>query len=532
MDKKRRNILTIAGVGILSLSLIVSGIVLQVIRSEASIGLPAQYEVHQLHQEALFTQSGINQNVVNAIHNMLESTHIGGANQTRNAGHFSNFATADVAQTHGGVYVRLFDHNINPAGEVAGAQTTNINLFTRSGNVAHGTVDQARWWRVVYLRNGVLTLWMADPYRNSAFNTNTGVVSGINANVFYDPARPSNVHQNLTADFDAVMDAITNTNARNRINAAIVPAGDPLLAGTNTNETQINTSRNTQGTLTNPAVPTGDRVWLPSFWEIGNNTANPAGLPEQHWQLASGATNRHGAWQVTAYDTGYSPGGFNPISWLRSSHTTMNAMAGFIWSDGQRGWDAVTFDRGVRPAIHIDISALEGETSGSISAGFEGNAGNEARVSSPGPGGAASDNVTVGANKGVGTQINFDAGPGHRITNLTIHGQNVNIASSSNVTRASVPNAGTTEFRAWFTDSTHRHVRLYIYNLDSPQFDTTPIQVLASIQAGYNTGGGSWFGNNLQWFLIGLGGVLLLILLAVLLVFLLTRRREKNEKTQ
>jgi len=91
---------------------------------------------------------------------------------------------ADVIQTEanggvhtGAVYVRLFDP-VTDTTQVNGQQTTALTSFTTSGHADHGTVGQGRWWKLSYLDGDILTLQMADPYRDAHFHaTDTGAAS-------------------------------------------------------------------------------------------------------------------------------------------------------------------------------------------------------------------------------------------------------------------------------------------------------------------------------------------------------------------
>ena len=437
MDKSRR-LLSLLAVGILSLSMIITGVGFKVARSGASVGFYAVYASHQLHTEALFTQSGINQNVATAITNMLASSHIGGPDQTRNASAFSNFASAGVTQTYGGVYIRLFDENISPAGQVAGAETTNRNLFTRSGNAAHGTVGEARWWRVVNLHNGILTLWMADPYRNSAFNTTSTPQNGIEGNIYHHANRNSTIRQNLLSDFNAVMNAITDVDIRAQINSAIVPAGNAALAGTNTNENFSNTRAHVAGTnTTNPMVPFADRVWLPSTYEVFNTSTTNL-IPAQSHIGGTNATVRTGQWQLNAYDRGFA---VVLHSWLRSGLAGFGNDTPTTTTTGNISLQTVSHSFGVRPAIHINVASLARAT---IDAGLETGSHASATVRSPAINGGTAQPGPISIT-GQTANITFDAGLGHTINGLNIRGAGVTMPTSTEWTAwTTIPGNGTT----------------------------------------------------------------------------------------
>jgi len=218
------------------------------------------------------------------------------------------------------------------------------------------------------MENGILTLWMADPYRNSAFNATTTAVNGVDANVYHDLAqtparRTSDIRTNLLTDFNSVMNAITDTTARLQIDNAIVPAGDARITtpGGNTNTTRQDTDARTgnNGNMTNPQVPSDDRIWLPSWWEVTNNIPG-TNTPDNYWRIAPGADPnlRLGQWQLNYDDAGYSGGGFSTTAWSRSGFATNSSSAGCIDTVGHRWWITVSNANAVRPAIHLSLSSL------------------------------------------------------------------------------------------------------------------------------------------------------------------------------
>ena len=462
--------MSLMAVVVLSLSLLITGVTIQIVRAQASVGFQGVYHSHELHQEALFTQSGINPNVVTALSNLLNSEQIGGPNQTRRADAFSNYAQSHHAtRTHGAVYVRLFDHNINPAGQVSGTETTNVNLFTRSGSTTHGPIDQGRWWRVVNLENGVLTLWMADPYRNSAFHASSNVYS------------TSIVVSNLRNDFNAVLGAVTDSTARAQITDAIIPAGDPRLAGTVTNAGRSNTHpRAGDGTHTfsNPAVPTDDLVWLPSWYEI-LNTSTTTQFPTDTWIGAVNAANRLGRWRVSAYDRGHAAGGFSTDAWLRSGHSTGATFAGLVHTNGNRSWNTVSYAHAVRPALHISVANL---AQAKINAGMETGANAASTVRSPAVGGGTASTTPITMSGRTAT-MTFDAGVGHTISGVTIPGRNPGALRTATAIMSgwqNLPGGGGGQYRLQSLNN-GREWQVELQELNHQTFTTTaPLTLRAS----------------------------------------------------
>jgi len=345
-------VLTLAmlGVGI--------GLFLRGPTSDASLGWqPQHYHIHQVHTQSLFRHSGstggagINQATARALIDILDNPIIAGS-VPRHAGHFSNFATApsNVTQPQGAVYIRLFDElPASVTTQVHGIQTSPLRAFTNSINAAGNSIQGggARWWQVVYMADGTLTLLMAESYRETLFVPANNLYSG------------SSVRTNLLTDFDNVMGHFNHPTIANTI---VMP---------NTVSWQQNQPVTpwTWRTATNQNVPLGDRVWIPSGYEMANTSTTDT-IPAN---IGIGFTNqavRTGLWQMNAFDRGFSQwfgGSTNGVHFRTAADAIGGTEVAIALPNGtftsQALGHAAQGIGTIRPAIHLDIQAIRNAAS-------------------------------------------------------------------------------------------------------------------------------------------------------------------------
>lgn len=331
----------------------------------------ADYYVHRVSEEALFGHedsdwgAGINPVVVNQLLDILRDPDLvaglasGTGGQARNAGHFSDFVTLPtiVTQPNGAIYIRLFDELPDTVTtEVSGDQTTYLRAFTnsiRGTGIAHQG-GGARWWQLVYLQDGILTLWMVDPYRGSLFNE-MGPVNGVQSHVYWDAQRPSIIRENMVADFNAILGYFNHSDIAN----AVIPTNNVSWQQErhNTHARMENESQNDR--MSNPGVPQNDLIWLPSWYEIFNTSYDDR-FHAHAYIDGLGENSRSGQWNMNAFDRGYSiVTNFSSTSWLRSAHLGSDNRTGAVSNSGNRTMpNSYDSARAVRPAIHIDVRAL------------------------------------------------------------------------------------------------------------------------------------------------------------------------------
>ena len=275
---------------------------------------PEQYYAHAVHANPLFNQDGIDPVVAKAITDAVGTG-------SKNAGHFSDISLAlgsanVTTQTDGALYIRLFDDT--PAG-TADATSFKVAPAELGGG--------ARWWRPVALNNGVLTLWMAEPYARSQWNHS------------FAPYGQTWLRSRCIEDIQEVIESYPES-AREVIEDRIVPAGDSRVSW--------------QGG--SGEIPAGDLAWLPSVGEV-----------------SSGTGSRRGSWSLNDLDRGYvtlPPYVVVPaIAWLRTPWRYDNLIQRFYSATVHSGGDMYEYSegspsansRGVRPAIHIDINPFLGD---------------------------------------------------------------------------------------------------------------------------------------------------------------------------
>ena len=239
--------------------------------------------------------------------------------QTANAEDFSTWVASTQAQNFGAVYVRLFDRITDG--------TEAQNEFTGNSTIS------ARWWRVVYSNNDVVTLMMAEPYRRST----------------YEAAK-----SNLLTDFSAVSAKFP------AIGQAISAA--PFQTWQGYMQTSVATTTNGTGTYQHEPLTPDDLVWLPSSYETVRIDSIDGTQEENPIQTTSGNLGvRSGLWRLNASDRGFSTGS-GSVGQANASHWTRSVRANGtvqrINNASILSTAAVDGDSGIRPAIHLSISAL------------------------------------------------------------------------------------------------------------------------------------------------------------------------------
>jgi len=289
------------------------------------------------------TGSGINQTVLTELLAILNSNEIGGINSTKTALNFSNIATDGTSIGQGGLYIRLFEPTTD-------GTNGNVAKFTTSQYANHGTIGEGKWWRMTYLCDGILTLYMADPYTATTFGR-------------YNTYSTTTVRDQILTDFMGSSSATTPTSnsVLGKFPSAVgmIATGLDVLWDDNQGDSSV--WGGTQ--MTNQPIPDSDRIFLPSHYEITNatSTVNAECGDRTSYIGKTGQTKCGGLWQMNAYDAGYSSGSTDFIdSWLRS--TDNGNYAGKNDATGVRSYfdlySSSSKTSGVRPAINIKLSAL------------------------------------------------------------------------------------------------------------------------------------------------------------------------------
>ena len=322
---------------------------------------------------ALFESNGINEVVLNQLRTILDSPNIINPITARTMNDFSTYAKAVNNQNGlhaGAVYVNLFQRNTTSA-------DVNVKNFTGRNAGA-----DARWWQAAYYSkapNGdnILTLWMADPYKNQAFTDISDNASQRGITNIYNN---SPIRTDLQSDFGNVLNTY-NLAGRNVIEDAIcLPTiNSPIwqrdesgwqTSGTATGFTISNgTGSNGSNShkFSNPNLSSTDKIWLPSMYEVVNSNTNP-----QNWETHAQTPNfgisnagRTGLWGANSYDRSYDntgSGAFAVTSWLRSasSNASMSAVASINadWGGADSNGYYALSAFGIRPAIHINMTKI------------------------------------------------------------------------------------------------------------------------------------------------------------------------------
>lgn len=261
----------------------------------------------------LFTEGGISGITALQLLEILDSDVVQDALEDGNATarHFSAFARGGEEhdpQRSGGVWVRLFD-------QVGNAPTGN---FSPNPSPAQAIAQfTSQMWQAVHFDGNILTLLMNSPYRNHSFSD--------------EPVTTAYENSDLR---DAIINEFTAT-------LGSFPAS--------VSNTIVNTSR--------PGVPQGDRIFIPSYFEMASETLAPTPISS----IAGGALTeggvRGGIWELNGYDRAYRRRGLSASTWTRTASTGNNAFT--VLETGAVLQSTVTQTSiGVRPAIQIRLAPL------------------------------------------------------------------------------------------------------------------------------------------------------------------------------
>lgn len=233
-------------------------------------------------------------------------------------------------------------------------------------------------WQATYLRNGYLTVWMANNYTVDYFNARATTSSGWGNGTDYYSTNGNrdgaNYSQSTAHDITLNIYSAMSQKLSNFSN--IIKS--PQEAGATWQRTQANGSHNTNDKSVLNGMesnPTGggymdrsdcnpfdypwisvynDKFWLPSSYEIYSTSVS-----------SSSSTN--GLWQVNnsnlrnpASSTPYHPNSSNTStnSFLRSGNSFTSSTPTQIATAGSNMYIGTSSLAGVRPACHIDLNAL------------------------------------------------------------------------------------------------------------------------------------------------------------------------------
>ncbi len=283
-----------------------------------------------------------------------------------------------TTETDYAVTVNLFNTNrtINSTAVTQLLAAINYNSYTasRTGYTAHnlqnrtsnnsgntiifpmgyvsGTSGANLYWQATYLYNGYLTVWLDKNFINTTWDADWGDVN-------YNTYPNSDVQVYLD---DTFWPLLTQNSATLRgIFATPAQVGYQELKSGITNDTSYYDASGYTSRFDNMSTTVGQNsyLWLPSFGEVCNNTTSA-------W--TNGTTSYTGQWGLNSTDrsfnrTNYSSG-TTRYCWLRSGYSGHDGCAMQVHSSGyflsSMGSGIGTVEsRGVRPAAHISLSALQ-----------------------------------------------------------------------------------------------------------------------------------------------------------------------------
>ncbi len=246
-------------------------------------------------------------------------------------------------------------------------------------------------WQATYLRNGYLTVWMANNYTIDVFNNsnNTNNISGwgngtnyysingnrIAGNYSYSTAHDitKNIYSAMSTNLDNFSDIIkspqeagatwqqtqANGNGGYYINNTTwariaILNGMESNSGTDfglTNYTECNPHNFPWSSVYN------DKFWLPSVYEIFSTSYSSTSSTNGLWQVNSSSVRQ------AASSSPYQPDCSNTSqnSWLRSGYCETDVSSRYNYGyyvTTSLNFTAVTTSYGIRPACHIDLSYL------------------------------------------------------------------------------------------------------------------------------------------------------------------------------
>ncbi len=221
--------------------------------------------------------------------------------------------------------------------------STNSFIFQMGYYVSpSGAMDTSKplTWQATYLRNGYLTIWLAQPYNTSTFGS---------AQTYYNSTIRTNtisIYNSLNSKFSNFSSIISSPSEANATwqytQSDSVVVSSPLYHGIY------------QG-LTYGTNITTDKFWLPSAYEIYNVNNSEANL-------------NNGLWELNAADRGFTSSSLSGSSVSSCATRSGNSYATnriiIVSSNGNdvgssANSNGISLTYGVRPACHIDLLTLE-----------------------------------------------------------------------------------------------------------------------------------------------------------------------------
>ncbi|MBQ7977436.1 MAG: InlB B-repeat-containing protein, partial [Clostridia bacterium] len=271
-------------------------------------------------------------------------------------------------------------HNIASRG-TSGSDSTII--FPMGYYVdANGNMDTSKpiLWQATYLWNGYLTVWMNTNYVIDYFNygisTNSGFGNGTSYSSYsnYSKSTLRDVTNNIYAKLNGKLESFSSIiqSPKNADATWQTTQADDVHTYSSSDYDHHNNLDDYNGEYTgwthssnwntsNP--PYNDNFWIPSSVEVFNKTPKTTSTTAQV---------NNGLWGLTAADRGFNTttiegSGTVSFCWLRSGHSDNLYYAMLVDSSGSADYSYVSVSRGVRPAAHISLNALEGFLSKTIS---------------------------------------------------------------------------------------------------------------------------------------------------------------------
>ena len=434
------------------------------------------YHIHTIPGGSLFNptahaQPGINPTVATNLINTLNTISGNNLSATRTMEDFSNWATQPqhISQEHGAIYIDLFGQVGDPeAGVVA---------IPNHGSIESITQFTSRLWRLVYIRDGIATFMMSEPYRNHEF----GGIHGGGTLYANSSIRPALLH-----DFTGSPGGGATTGGV--LSHFPSSVRDTLRGSQPWQASQPNVDGAATGNgvpFNNPSVGS-DIIWLPSFYEMlrhpvdgFTNWSTVTGTAPNMEMAVLGYGNRHGLWRMNGFDRGmvsvasfFGLPGVSNQSWSRSGRVDINvAAATLVWSGGASAGSSSVSPFGVRPALHVSLLDLVAPTTDApsahpvgINAQFEGLAAPTARVSVQGRAGLVPPQVFT-ADAIRGTWLEFSVTDTNQmIDRLTINGRTIDITPYFRHS----PEMRTTMFThygAIYLDANRRSVQIRVWDI-------------------------------------------------------------------
>ena len=233
------------------------------------------------------------------------------------------------------------------------------------------------YWEVVYQTGDTITVWMTQPYTKEYFNNNgvtvsNGVFSGATQTDYdyengYSRSTLRQATQRIYSDLNAaypVFSKVVKSPSNAGVSSWQSSQGNAKYnssywsitngLGTNSNSGSASSSdindRNPYNWSWSSCM--SDMFWIPSHYEVCNTSTSGSG------------SSTNGLWGLSTTDSAFTTTtlkGSVSVSycWLRSGFSSGNSAALLVNSSGSADYDSVSSSRGVRPAAHLSLSALQ-----------------------------------------------------------------------------------------------------------------------------------------------------------------------------